>query len=82
MHQPTIEWVPYRMLRTGCAWRYLLRRHGAWQTVYYYLRKWSLGGTDLANHTNVCKAVTSRADRCLFLIVLEVGGEFKRAAGR
>jgi transposase len=33
------------VLRTGCAWRYLPREYGAWQTVYWYFRGWRLDGT-------------------------------------
>jgi len=39
------------VLRTGCAWRLLPADWPAWQTVYYYLRKWRLDGTLERIHT-------------------------------
>jgi putative transposase len=35
----------FYVLRTGCAWRFLPRELPAWQTVYYYFRKWRREGT-------------------------------------
>jgi putative transposase len=35
----------FYVLRTGCAWRFLPRELPAWQTVYYYFRKWRRDGT-------------------------------------
>ena len=40
----------YYLLRTGCAWRYLPREYGAWQTVYYYFRQWRRDGTWVQIH--------------------------------
>lgn len=37
--------------RTGCAWRLLPPDWPPWQTVYYYLRKWSQDGTMERIHT-------------------------------
>lgn len=34
----------FYLLRTGCAWRYLPREYGAWQTVYYSFRQWRRDG--------------------------------------
>jgi putative transposase len=35
----------FSSLRSGCAWRYLPREYGPWQTVYWYFRQWRLDGT-------------------------------------
>jgi putative transposase len=43
-----MRWITngvFYLLRTGCAWRYLPREYGAWQTVYWYFRQWRLDGT-------------------------------------
>ena len=39
------------VLRTGCAWRLLPPDWPAWQSVYYYLRKWRRDGTLERIHT-------------------------------
>ncbi len=39
------------VLRTGCSWRLLPADWPAWQTVYYYLRKWRRDGTLERIHT-------------------------------
>lgn len=39
------------VLRTGCAWRLLPADWPAWQSVYYYLRKWRREGTLERIHT-------------------------------
>ena len=39
------------VLRTGCAWRLLPADWPAWQSVYYYLRKWRRDGTLERIHT-------------------------------
>src|SRR5215831_14174330 len=39
------------VLRTGCAWRLLPADWPAWQSVYYYLRKWRQDGTLERMHT-------------------------------
>jgi len=31
-------------LKTGCQWRMLPKEFGSWSTVYYYFRKWLIGG--------------------------------------
>lgn len=31
-------------LKTGCQWRMLPKEFGSWSTVYYYFRKWLVGG--------------------------------------
>ena len=41
------------VLRTGCAWRYLPREYGPWQTVYWYFRQWRLDGTWLSIHAQL-----------------------------
>lgn len=35
----------FYVLRTGCAWRFLLQEWPAWQTVYGYFRRWRRDGT-------------------------------------
>jgi putative transposase len=35
----------FYLLKTGCQWRQLPGDFGAWQSVYYYFRKWSRDGT-------------------------------------
>ena len=35
----------FYVLRSGCAWRYLPREYGPWQTVDYYFRRFRLDGT-------------------------------------
>ena len=34
----------FYLLRSGCAWRMLLREYSPWQTVYYHFRRWRLDG--------------------------------------
>jgi putative transposase len=34
----------FYVLRSGCAWRYVPREYGAWQTIYYYFRQWRRDG--------------------------------------
>jgi putative transposase len=41
----------FYVLRTGCAWRFLPTGLPAWQTVYYYFRKWRRDGTWRFVHT-------------------------------
>jgi putative transposase len=43
----------FYLLRTGCAWRYLPRDCGPWQTVYYYFRQWRRNGTWIAIHAHL-----------------------------
>jgi putative transposase len=43
----------FYVLRTGCAWRYLPREYGAWQTVYYYFRQWRRDGTWVQIHAHL-----------------------------
>lgn len=43
----------FYVLRTGCAWRYLPRDYGPWQTVYYYFRQWRRDGTWIAIHAHL-----------------------------
>ena len=35
----------FYVLRTGCAWRYLPREYGPWQTMYCHFRQWRRDGT-------------------------------------
>ena len=46
-HSVGIRGIPhglFSILCSGCAWRYLPREYGPWQTVYWYFRQWCLGG--------------------------------------
>jgi putative transposase len=43
----------FYVLRTGCAWRYLPREYGAWQTVYYDFRQWRRDGTWVQIHAHL-----------------------------
>jgi transposase len=43
----------FYVLRSGCVWRYLPREYGAWQTVYYYIRRWRRDGTWIQNHARL-----------------------------
>jgi putative transposase len=43
----------FYVLRTGCAWRYLPREYGPWQTVYYYFRQWRRDGTWVQIHAHL-----------------------------
>ena len=43
----------FYVLRSGCAWRYLPREYGAWQTVYYYFRQWRRDGTWIQIHAHL-----------------------------
>ena len=40
-------------LRSGCAWRYIPREYGAWQTIYYYFRQWHRDGTWIQIHAQL-----------------------------
>src|SRR5215467_9229542 len=50
-HLRTIVNALLYVLRTGCAWRLLPADWPAWQTCYYYLRKWRRDGTLERIHT-------------------------------
>ena len=43
----------FYMLRSGCAWRYIPREYGAWQTIYYYFRQWRRDGTWIQIHAHL-----------------------------
>src|SRR5262245_46008039 len=43
----------FYVLRSGCAWRYLPREYGPWQTVYYYFRRFRLDGTWVFMHAQL-----------------------------
>jgi putative transposase len=53
----------FYVLRTGCAWRYLPREYGAWQTVYYYFRQWRRDGTWLEIHARLRELARLHAGR-------------------
>jgi putative transposase len=50
-HLRTIVNALLYVLRTGCSWRLLPPDWPAWQSVYYYLRKWRRDGTLERVHT-------------------------------
>src|SRR5215472_15894909 len=53
----------FYVLRTGCAWRYLPREYGAWQTVYYYFRPWRRDGTWVQIHAHLRELARLHAGR-------------------
>ena len=53
----------FSVLRTGCAWRFLPRELPAWQTVYYYFRKWRRDGTWRFVHTLLRERLRIRLGR-------------------
>lgn len=53
----------FYLLRSGCAWRYLPREYGPWQTVYYYFRQWRLDGTWVQMHTQLRELARLHAGR-------------------
>ena len=60
------QWVVNAVLyvvMTGCQWRYLPREYPAWQSVYYYFRKWQKDGTWLKIHERLRAQVRQKAGR-------------------
>lgn len=53
----------FYLLRSGCAWRYLPRAYGPWQTVYWYFRQWRLDGTWIRIHTQLRELARLHAGR-------------------
>ncbi|HEX9036382.1 MAG TPA: IS5 family transposase [Ktedonobacterales bacterium] len=53
----------FYVLRSGCAWRYLPREYGPWQTVYWYFRQWRLDGTWIRMHTQLRELARLHAGR-------------------
>jgi putative transposase len=53
----------FYMLRTGCAWRYIPREYGAWQTIYYYFRQWRRDGTWVQIHAHLRELARLHAGR-------------------
>lgn len=53
----------FYVLRTGCAWRYLPREYGPWQTVYWYFRQWRLDGTWAEIHARLRELARLHAGR-------------------
>ena len=54
----------FTYLRTGCAWRYLPREYGTWQTVYYYFRQWRRNdGTWVQIHAHLRELARLHAGR-------------------
>ena len=53
----------FYVLRTGCAWRFLPSGLPAWQTVYYYFRKWRRDGTWRIVHTLLRERLRVRLGR-------------------
>lgn len=53
----------FYVLRSGCAWRYVPREYGAWQTIYYYFRQWRRAGTWVQIHTHLRELARLHAGR-------------------
>lgn len=53
----------FYVLRSGCAWRYLPREYGPWQTVYWYFRQWRLDGTWMQIHARLRELARLHAGR-------------------
>lgn len=53
----------FYVLRSGCAWRYLPREYGAWQTVYHYFRQWRRDGTWVQIHAHLRELARLHAGR-------------------
>jgi putative transposase len=53
----------FYILRSGCAWRYLPREYGPWQTVYWYFRHWRLDGTWAHIHAQLRELARLHAGR-------------------
>jgi len=53
----------FYVLKSGCQWRMLPHDFPAWQTVYYYFRKWSRNGTFKKVHDCLRGMVRRRAGR-------------------
>jgi putative transposase len=43
----------FYMLRSGCAWRYIPREYGAWQTIDSYFRQWRRDGMWIQIHSQL-----------------------------
>jgi putative transposase len=54
----------FYVLCSGCAWRYLPREYGAWQTVYYSFRQWRRDGTWIQIHAHWVVAVRKASVSC------------------
>ncbi len=53
----------FYVVRSGCAWRYLPREYGPWQTVYGYCRRWRLDGTWASIHAHLRELARLHAGR-------------------
>jgi putative transposase len=53
----------FYVLRSGCAWRYVPREYGAWQTIYYYFRQWRRDGTWIQIHAHLRELARAHAGR-------------------
>jgi putative transposase len=53
----------FYLLRSGCAWRYLPREYGPWQTIYWYFRQWRLDGTWAGIHARLRELARLHAGR-------------------
>ena len=47
----------FYLVRSGCAWRLLLRDLPPWKTVFHYFRKWRLDGACERIHTTLRQAL-------------------------
>lgn len=53
----------FYVVRSGCQWRMLPKDLGAWQTAYYYFRRWQQDGTWQRLNDALRRAVRQRAGR-------------------
>lgn len=53
----------FYLVRSGCAWRCLLRDDGSWSTVYHYFRTWRNAGWWEQIHTHLRELARQRAGR-------------------
>ena len=51
----------FYVVRSGCAWRMLPRDFPAWQTVYYYFRRWQKDGTWQKLHDSLRRRIRVQA---------------------
>jgi putative transposase len=53
----------FYVLVTGCQWRYLPADYPAWQSVYYYFRRWQSNGVWQQIHNRLRSEVRRKANR-------------------
>jgi putative transposase len=53
----------FYLVRSGCAWRYVLRDYGPWSTVYHYSRQFRRDGAWERVHAHLRELARERAGR-------------------